>query len=181
MLPFILSLSADGLVSLRRIGAFLTAEELLPAYPIDSSNKFAVEITDGTFTWEVADPAKAKGEEGGKKGGGDKKKDDSDKKKDGAKTKEDKKKQDKKSKNKELKAEKDDSSGEPSPSGTIISEPKEAKEIFTLKNLNMHIAQGQFIGIVGKVGSGKSSLLNALIGEMRKTHGSVSTCLCAVT
>ncbi|CAG7855058.1 Canalicular multispecific organic anion transporter 1 AltName: Full=ATP-binding cassette sub-family C member 2 [Serendipita indica DSM 11827] len=168
MLPFIFSLSADGLVSLKRIGAFLTAEELSPAFPIDSSYKFAVDITDGSFTWEVADPAKAKGEPGpGKKGGADKKKED-------AKAKDEKKKQSKKSKKAEQQAKKDQSSGEPSPSGTIINEPKEGKEIFKLKNINMHIAKGQFIGIVGKVGSGKSSLLNALIGEMRKTNGSVS-------
>ncbi|CCA75566.1 probable ATP-binding cassette transporter protein YOR1 [Serendipita indica DSM 11827] len=166
MLPFIFSLSADGLVSLKRIGAFLTAEELSPAFPIDSSYKFAVDITDGSFTWEVADPAKAKGEPGpGKKGGADKKKED-------AKAKDEKKKQSKKSKKAEQQAKKDQSSGEPSPSGTIINEPKEGKEIFKLKNINMHIAKGQFIGIVGKVGSGKSSLLNALIGEMRKTNGS---------
>ncbi|CAG7850245.1 Canalicular multispecific organic anion transporter 1 AltName: Full=ATP-binding cassette sub-family C member 2; AltName: Full=Canalicular multidrug resistance protein; AltName: Full=Multidrug resistance-associated protein 2 [Serendipita indica DSM 11827] len=168
MLPFIFSLSADGLVSLKRIGAFLTAEELSPAFPIDSSYKFAVDITDGSFTWEVADPAKAKGEPGpGKKGGADKKKED-------AKAKDEKKKQSKKSKKAEQQTKKDQSSGEPSPSGTIINEPKEGKEIFKLKNIDMHIAKGQFIGIVGKVGSGKSSLLNALIGEMRKTNGSVS-------
>ncbi|KAG8813820.1 hypothetical protein FRC19_002163 [Serendipita sp. 401] len=37
----------------------------------------------------------------------------------------------------------------------------------------MHIAQGQFVALVGRIGSGKSSLMNALIGEMRKTKGEV--------
>lgn len=33
--------------------------------------------------------------------------------------------------------------------------------------------QGQFVGVVGKVGSGKSSLLMAITAEMRKTFGQV--------
>ena len=33
--------------------------------------------------------------------------------------------------------------------------------------------QGQFVGVVGKVGSGKSSLLSAITAEMRKTYGEV--------
>ena len=34
--------------------------------------------------------------------------------------------------------------------------------------------QGQFVGIVGKVGSGKTSLLAAINAEMCKLHGEVS-------
>lgn len=33
--------------------------------------------------------------------------------------------------------------------------------------------QGQFVGVVGKVGSGKSSLLMAITAEMRKAFGQV--------
>jgi ATP-binding cassette subfamily C (CFTR/MRP) protein 1 len=35
-----------------------------------------------------------------------------------------------------------------------------------LKNLDLEIKSGEFVCIVGDVGSGKTSLLNALIGDM---------------
>ncbi|KAG0299227.1 hypothetical protein BGZ98_010242 [Dissophora globulifera] len=47
----------------------------------------------------------------------------------------------------------------------------EDKGSFTLKNIDIKIPRGQLVAIVGAVGSGKSSLLNALVGEMKKTSG----------
>ncbi|KAI1280800.1 Multidrug resistance-associated protein 1 [Halotydeus destructor] len=44
----------------------------------------------------------------------------------------------------------------------------------TLKNVNLHVPKGSFLAIVGNVGTGKSSLLSALLGEMDKIHGSVN-------
>ena len=35
------------------------------------------------------------------------------------------------------------------------------------------LLQGQFVGVVGKVGSGKSSLLNALLAEMEREGGQI--------
>ncbi|KAF8530162.1 ABC protein [Hysterangium stoloniferum] len=43
---------------------------------------------------------------------------------------------------------------------------------FAIKNLDMEIPRGQLCAIVGPVGSGKSSILLGLIGEMRRTGGS---------
>lgn len=45
----------------------------------------------------------------------------------------------------------------------------------TLRNINLHVEQGQLIAVVGTVGSGKSSLLSALLGEMDKISGKVNT------
>lgn len=45
----------------------------------------------------------------------------------------------------------------------------------TLRNINLHVEQGQLIAVVGTVGSGKSSLLSALLGEMDKISGRVNT------
>ncbi|KAL6447242.1 hypothetical protein ACFW04_001485 [Cataglyphis niger] len=45
----------------------------------------------------------------------------------------------------------------------------------TLQNINFHVEQGQLVAIVGTVGSGKSSLLSALLGEMVKLSGKVNT------
>ncbi|XP_017881737.1 multidrug resistance-associated protein 1 isoform X2 [Ceratina calcarata] len=45
----------------------------------------------------------------------------------------------------------------------------------TLKNINLQVEQGQLIAVVGTVGSGKSSLVSALLGEMDKISGRVNT------
>ncbi|XP_050957855.1 multidrug resistance-associated protein 1 isoform X2 [Labeo rohita] len=44
----------------------------------------------------------------------------------------------------------------------------------TLKRINVRIPEGALVAVVGHVGSGKSSLLSALLGEMHKQEGSVS-------
>ncbi|KAL4659053.1 multidrug resistance-associated protein 1-like isoform X1 [Arapaima gigas] len=44
-----------------------------------------------------------------------------------------------------------------------------------LKRINISIPDGMLVAVVGHVGSGKSSLLSALLGEMQKQEGSVST------
>ena len=43
---------------------------------------------------------------------------------------------------------------------------EEPKKEFILKNLNLSIKKGDFVCIIGAVGSGKSSLLSTLIGDM---------------
>ncbi|KAK5808060.1 P-loop containing nucleoside triphosphate hydrolase protein [Linnemannia elongata] len=55
--------------------------------------------------------------------------------------------------------------------GSIHSEEKGT---FGLKNIDLKIPRGQLVAIVGAVGSGKSSLLNALVGEMKKVSGTMS-------
>ncbi|ELU43847.1 multidrug resistance-associated ABC transporter [Rhizoctonia solani AG-1 IA] len=47
------------------------------------------------------------------------------------------------------------------------------KEPFKMNNINLEIPRGQLCAIVGPVGSGKSSMLQGLIGEMRKTGGEI--------
>ena len=38
--------------------------------------------------------------------------------------------------------------------------------IIDLKDINLQVKKGDFVVIIGEVASGKSTLLNALIGEM---------------
>uniref|UniRef100_A0A2P2JIN8 ABC-type xenobiotic transporter n=1 Tax=Rhizophora mucronata TaxID=61149 RepID=A0A2P2JIN8_RHIMU len=45
-----------------------------------------------------------------------------------------------------------------------------------LKNINLEIKKGELTAIVGTVGSGKSSLLAAILGEMHKISGKVRVC-----
>jgi ABC-type multidrug transport system fused ATPase/permease subunit len=55
--------------------------------------------------------------------------------------------------------------------------------IFRLKDIDLTIPRGSLTAVVGAIGSGKSSLLQGLVGEMRRTEGKVSfsgtTSLCA--
>ncbi|XP_047509490.1 multidrug resistance-associated protein 1 isoform X4 [Pieris napi] len=44
-----------------------------------------------------------------------------------------------------------------------------------LKNINLQVPKGHLVAVVGAVGSGKSSLLSALLGEMYKTSGRINT------
>lgn len=46
-------------------------------------------------------------------------------------------------------------------------------EPFKVTNLTMEIPKGKLVAMVGSVGSGKSSIISGLIGEMRQTSGSV--------
>ena len=74
---------------------------------------------------------------------------------------------------KEQKGKKKDRSDTPKLEPT--SEPKEVKEesLFKLKQIDFKVPRGQLLAIVGAVGSGKTSLLQGLTGDMRKTEGSV--------
>lgn len=45
----------------------------------------------------------------------------------------------------------------------------------TLKNINMEVPKNNLVAIVGTVGSGKSSVIQAFLGEMEKISGTVNT------
>ena len=42
-----------------------------------------------------------------------------------------------------------------------------------MNSINLSVDDGSLVAVVGEVGSGKSSLLSALLGEMIKHHGTV--------
>jgi ABC-type transport system involved in cytochrome bd biosynthesis fused ATPase/permease subunit len=44
----------------------------------------------------------------------------------------------------------------------------------TLKNLNLKVKHGERVAICGEVGAGKSSLIQAILGEIPKVSGVVS-------
>lgn len=43
-----------------------------------------------------------------------------------------------------------------------------------LKDITLEVRRGELIGVVGRVGCGKSSLLTAILGEMQLDAGTVS-------
>lgn len=48
------------------------------------------------------------------------------------------------------------------------------RDTLVLKNVDMHIEKGEFVYLIGKTGSGKSSLLKTLYADLELTEGSAS-------
>ncbi|KAK8110590.1 uncharacterized protein PG998_007047 [Apiospora kogelbergensis] len=69
------------------------------------------------------------------------------------------------------KKEKKDAPPPPSPDDT--STLVEEREPFKIQDLNFEVGRNELIAVIGGVGSGKTSLLSALAGDMRKTSGEV--------
>ncbi|CAL1716557.1 unnamed protein product [Somion occarium] len=65
--------------------------------------------------------------------------------------------------------------GTKTPKRQSTSTPNAGSEmkVFSMKDVNLTIPEGQLTAIVGPVGTGKTSLLEAMIGEMRKVAGTV--------
>ena len=51
--------------------------------------------------------------------------------------------------------------------------PSTAYEIHALKDVNLEIPDGQFIGLIGHTGSGKSTLVQHLNGLVKATSGHI--------
>lgn len=163
MLPMVIALVTDASSAVTRIEDFLLAEDTqfdMQPQAVDTEN--AVSMVDAAFTWEKAvdgqdhgGPQKGKGP-----GKGPGKKDKKAKK--GAKKTE--KVTEKTGKSSETSSTDGD---EKAHEGTTES----SKEPFKIHDLNINIAKGEFLGVVGTVGSGKTSFLASLAGEMRKVNG----------
>lgn len=160
-------------MALGRISTFLTADELETPYAIDESpeNEFGVRL-DGSFTWEPVERAEALPESEKKVDNGSRK----DKEVATSRRWFSRKANSVESEpNLLLPASATSAaSSDPQPASTTSDAEKEPDELpFALTNLSLRIPKGKFVAIVGRVGSGKSSLLQSLVGEMRKTDGDV--------
>ncbi|EJD40251.1 cadmium ion transporter [Auricularia subglabra TFB-10046 SS5] len=162
MFPVSISVLAQARASVIRMATFLDAEEAPPPFEVHKDSDVAVDI-DGDFAWEEdveeEDPRKKE----------------KDKTKDYAKEKDAKGffsrfglggKKRSKGKEKEKDADAETIAGED-------AEKKKTSEPFAIRDLRLQVHKGEFVAIVGSVGAGKTSLLQALAGEMRKTRGNV--------
>ena len=53
-------------------------------------------------------------------------------------------------------------------------EREKIKDEFRLRDINFHVARGELVGIIGRVGSGKSSLLLSILKSTHKIRGTLS-------
>ncbi|CAL5018224.1 unnamed protein product [Urochloa decumbens] len=67
--------------------------------------------------------------------------------------------------------------------GDEVCESEEEKDVeetpvleTVLKGINVEVRRGELVAVVGTVGSGKSSLLSCIMGEMKKISGTVRVC-----
>ncbi|VDB90127.1 unnamed protein product [Peniophora sp. CBMAI 1063] len=152
-LPIAMSTIVDASNALERISQVFTAELINESLNIDPSLSDAIRVDKASFTWDAATPSSTDSHA-------------TDEKEKVAKESETKG-----TRKKGKKGKKDESdSTEPEP-------PVEASNdevIFNLDDIDFTVARGKLVAVVGAVGSGKSSLLQALIGEMRRTAGSVT-------
>jgi len=149
LLPLVIGQVTDAWSSLKRIQEFLLAEELDEDVVWKPEGEHAVEIHDASFTWERTPtqegvPGEAEA---------------------------------KKAKKTKAGADKDEKGPRPGSSdgsaGDNASTLVEEREPFKLHDLNLDVGRNELIAVIGSVGSGKSSLLAALAGDMRKTGGEV--------
>ncbi|KAF2156832.1 ABC multidrug transporter-like protein [Myriangium duriaei CBS 260.36] len=151
-LPLVIGQVVDASASIERIQEFLLAEEAEDAAEWDHDNEHAIVVNNGSFTWERTP------------------------------NKEDQSAEAKATKNVERKtkvAERDESDGKISSSGSDTTDGnsdvvQEEEKPFEIKGINIEVGRKELIAVIGSVGSGKSSLLGALAGDMRKTNGSVT-------
>lgn len=151
LLPLVIGQVVDAWSSMGRIQDFLIAEEQNDDFVWDMQGKYAVSMEHADFTWErtiTQDPDK---------------------------------KISPKSNKKQIKEVRD--AEKAATSGTITADSKRGEdssstltrvEPFKLHDLEFSVGRNELIAVIGGVGSGKSSLLAALAGDMRRTNGSVT-------
>ncbi|PSN60350.1 hypothetical protein BS50DRAFT_593794 [Corynespora cassiicola Philippines] len=152
-LPLVIGQVIDANASVKRIQEFLLAEEAQEDAKWDFEAKDAIILKGADFTWErhpTQDdddvPVKGPGGPPGKKG----------------------KKDNRKDKRASVQGKADSATSTP-PGPEALPEEKP----FSLQGLNLEIGRNELVAVIGNVGSGKSSLLAALAGDMRKTNGEV--------
>jgi len=134
----------------RRLYGVFVADLLETNHSIDEQLAVALEVKGASFAWDAPAPEDDDIPEDEKKGG-------------------------KKSSKMKTKSQVKDTlqDDEEKPATNTEDTTKKDQEVFVVTNVDMAIPRGQLVAIVGAVGSGKSSLLQGLIGEMKKTAGSV--------
>ena len=194
--PFVGGMLADAMVSKRRIEDFLLSDEISDQPQQLANSQYAVSIDNGDFTWETVlqdrtDDEQDKGKGQGKgKGKGKGKGDEEAEAKVGWLSRLFGR---KKKRSWQGRVENDkggaeallgnlegDQGQQPTASSSAHIDEKGDQPSPTapsaLRDVNLVVPHGSLTVIVGQVGSGKSSLLSGILGEMKRRSGRVSLC-----
>ncbi|KAI9730944.1 MAG: hypothetical protein M1818_008019 [Claussenomyces sp. TS43310] len=160
LLPLVIGQVVDAWGSLHRIQEFLLCEDQQDESKWAPDGEYAIEMNKASFTWErtasqevgtVVIPGQAQSKE---------------------KVKETRMAEKQASRNK-----KKSSKTATTESDEIVHDTAstlvEDQHPFTLDDININFGRNELVAVIGSVGSGKSSLLGALAGDMRKTDGEV--------
>ena len=151
LLPLVIGQVVDAWSSIGRIQDFLIAEEQNDDFEWDMEGKYAVSMEHADFTWErivTQDLDKKTSLKSNKK-------------------------QIKEARDAEKAAAKGTRTADLKGAGDSSSTLTQV-EPFRLHDLELSVGRNELIAVIGGVGSGKSSLLAALAGDMRRTNGSVT-------
>ncbi|XP_029639179.1 multidrug resistance-associated protein 9-like [Octopus sinensis] len=147
ILPWATRTISEAKVRLKRMEQILLMDEFSPDYCATSSPMNAIEIKNASFDWgQVEDPRKEE--------------------------------EKKKEKKKKTKAAVEPQSYTRTASfhiGTSSSLGNGVSALnYTLNDISLNVEKGKIIGICGPVGSGKSSLLSAILGRIEKKKGTIA-------
>ena len=175
MLPDVINSILETTVSMKRIEDFLkqpdTNKELIHKGEFDPNGEFSIKISKGYFSWGVKQIEKKKGDFINKT---DKKQNDSINFNDKIKSFEKKNNDNNLNKNINSQEINENIETRNEENNLLLAEdfkiqveiPQGVEYDVTLKNIDLEIKPGELVGIVGEVGSGKSSLLQAILNSL---------------
>ncbi|KAI9225298.1 MAG: P-loop containing nucleoside triphosphate hydrolase protein [Piptocephalis tieghemiana] len=149
MIPPVISFTTDARVACKRLEELMLAEELDPLPEIEPHRPYALELKNASFAWEVSLTEEKSSKPGSKPSSNSEKPGIS-------------------ASQASAPTLGPDSSSKAIPSTSVTPPPPPP----FIHQMNLQIERGSLVAIVGSVGSGKSSLLSALSGEMRMLQGS---------
>ncbi|KAF8940193.1 hypothetical protein BGZ58_007436 [Dissophora ornata] len=151
VLPYCYSDASDAWVSTKRIERFLLSSDTQPLPPVDPAHEYALSFRGANFYWDQLPSTTSPSA------------DSSDSPDSSISS---------TSGHASIDDEAIGEEQQPLLSGRDLDE-SDAEVIPFLKDININIPRGALVAVVGPVGSGKSSLLQAMVGNMMKSQGEV--------
>ena len=165
MFPMVVGLVTDALQSLMRIEQFFLAEDSTET-TVQCMDDLGLDLVEASFTWEKSTSPNNTDENPNKNSSPFAKPN-------GEKAMENK--TDPSRKAALVKTEGVNVEVDKNTPAIVKNELEAQRSVFTLNDINLQVWPSELIAIVGSVGSGKTSLISAIAGDMRRTSGTLRT------